>query len=71
VEAGATVADATAGFFAELSRRREPLLPKPTGTYRFDVTGRWAKHWLVHVKKGDVTVSRRNAKANALPPRRR
>jgi hypothetical protein len=65
VEAGVSVADATAEFFAELGRRgHEPLLQKLTGTFRFDVTGRRAEHWLVEVKRGDVTVSRRNAKAD-------
>jgi putative sterol carrier protein len=63
--AGVTVADATAEFFAELGRRgHEPLLQKLTGTFRFDVTGERAEHWLVDVKKGDITVSRRNARAD-------
>jgi putative sterol carrier protein len=65
VKAGVTVADATAEFFAELGRRgHEPLLQKVTATFRFDVTGERAEHWLVDIKRGDVTVSRRNAKAD-------
>ena len=60
-----TVADATRTFFAELGRRgHEPLLQKVTGTFRFEVTGGRAEHWFVDVKKGDVTVSRRNDKAD-------
>jgi len=67
VEAGVPVADATAEFFAELAGRgHEPLLEKVTGTFRFDVTGERAEHWLVAVKKGDVTVSRGNVKADAV-----
>ncbi len=61
------VADATAEFFAKLARRgHEPLLEKVTGTFRFEVTGERAEHWLVGVKKGDVTVSRGNVKADAV-----
>jgi putative sterol carrier protein len=65
VEAAATVADATGDFFAELGRRgHEPLLQKLTGTFRFDVTGERDEYWFVRVSKGDVTVSRRNDKAD-------
>ena len=65
MEAAATVADATGDFFAELGRRgHEPLLQKLTGTFRFDVTGERDEHWFVRVSKGDVTVSRRNDKAD-------
>ena len=67
MEAGAPVADATAEFFGELARRgHEPLLQKVTGTFRFEVTGERAEHWLVGVKKGDVTVSRGTVKADAV-----
>ena len=65
MEAGATVADPTTEFFDDLGRRgHEPLLQKLTGTFRFDVTGGREEHWFVDVKKGRVTVSRRNAKAD-------
>ena len=65
MEAAATVADATGDFFAELGRRgHEPLLQKLTGTFRFDVTGGRDEHWLVDVRKGDVTVSRRTVEAD-------
>jgi putative sterol carrier protein len=65
VEAAASVADATGDFFAELGRRgHEPLLQKLTGTFRFDVTGERDEHWFVGVSKGDITVSRRNDKAD-------
>jgi putative sterol carrier protein len=61
------MADATADFFAELARRgHEPLLKKATGTLRFDITGERPEHWLVDVKKGNVTVSRSNAKADCV-----
>ena len=59
------MADATGDFFAELGRRgHEPLLQKLTGTFRFDVTGERDEHWFVGVSKGDITVSRRNDKAD-------
>jgi putative sterol carrier protein len=62
-----TVADATAQFFAELGRRgHEPLLKGLTGSFRFDVTGERAEHWLVAVEQGDITVSRRNTKADSV-----
>jgi putative sterol carrier protein len=62
-----TVADATAQFFAQLGRRgREPLLTGLTGSFRFEVTGKRAEHWLVAVEQGDVTVSRRNTKADSV-----
>ena len=65
MEAAASVADATGDFFAELGRRgHEPLLQKLTGTFRFDVTGEPDEHWFVGVSKGDITVSRRNDKAD-------
>jgi putative sterol carrier protein len=61
------MADATAEFFEDLGRRgHEPLLRKLTATFRFDVTGERPEHWLVEVKKGDVSVSQRNAKADCV-----
>lgn len=60
--------DATAEFFGELGGRgREPLLNKASGTLRFDLRdGKRVDRWLVAVKKGDVTVSRRNVGADCV-----
>ena len=62
------MADATAEFFDELAQRgREPLLQKATGTLRFDlVQGKRTEHWLLAVKKGDLTVSHRNIRADCV-----
>jgi len=59
--------DATAEFFAELERRgHEPLLEKVRGTIRFDIVdGKQLRRWLVSIDRGDVTVSRRNARADS------
>jgi putative sterol carrier protein len=62
------MADATADFFDELVRRgHEPMLEKVSATVRFDLAddGR-TERWLVSVDKGDVAVSRRNAKADCV-----
>jgi putative sterol carrier protein len=59
---------ATTEFFEELSRRRhEPMLEKLAATVRFDLArdGR-IERWLVAVDKGDIAVSRRNAKADCI-----
>ena len=59
------MADAVADFFAELgTRAHEPLLTRATGTFRFEVTGKRPERWFVEVKKGDLAVSHRNAKAD-------
>jgi putative sterol carrier protein len=62
------MADPTAEFFADLGRRRhEPMLEQVTATMRFDlahVDG--TDRWLVAVDKGDIKVSRRNAKADCV-----
>lgn len=60
--------DATAEFFGELGGRgHEPLLNKASGTLRFDLRdGKRVDRWLVAVKKGDVTVSRRNVGADCV-----
>ena len=60
--------DATAAFFGELGGRgHEPLLNKASGTLRFDLRdGKRVDRWLVAVKKGDVTVSRRNVVADCV-----
>jgi putative sterol carrier protein len=62
------MSDPTGEFFDELGRREhEPMLRKATGTLRFDlVDGPNTAHWLVAVKKGDVSVSRSNNKADCI-----
>jgi len=60
--------DATTEFFEDLDARgHEPLLEKATGTLRIDLSnGKRRVRWLVTVKKGDVTVSHANAKADCV-----
>jgi len=55
-------------FFATLaSRGQEQLLQKVVGTIRFDaVDGQRVEHWYVALDRGDVKVSRKNAKADAV-----
>jgi putative sterol carrier protein len=62
--------DATTEFFEDLNARgHEPLLEKATGTLRIELSngnGKRRARWLVTVKKGDVTVSHANAKADCV-----
>jgi putative sterol carrier protein len=60
--------DPTDEFFRELATRGyEPLLGRVSGTIRFDLAdGDRVEHWYVTVKKGDVTVSHKNVKADAV-----
>ena len=53
-------------LFEELGRRgHEPLLEKVSGTIRFEiVNGRQTDRWLVSIHKGDLTVSRKNVRAD-------
>jgi putative sterol carrier protein len=62
------MADVTAEFFNELGRRgHDPRLHGATGTIRFDlVHDKGTDRWLVDIRKGDISVSRRNAKADAV-----
>jgi putative sterol carrier protein len=59
---------ATTEFFEELGTRgHEPRLEKATGTIRFELTnGRRKARWLVTVRKGDVTVSHANTRADCV-----
>lgn len=63
-----TTTDAAGEFFASLGKRgHEPLLARATGTVRFDlVDGDRTEHWLVTIQKGDITVSRKRANADAV-----
>jgi len=60
--------DATTEFFDALGRRgHEPMLEKVRATVRFDLAdGGRTERWLVTVEKGDISVSRRNARADCV-----
>ena len=60
--------DPTVDFFAGLkSRGQEPLLRKASGTVRFDIAdGKRTERWLVELKKGEIAVSRRHARADCI-----
>jgi putative sterol carrier protein len=61
--------DATTEFFQELAARgHEPALAKVTGTLRFDLRdgGERPVRWLITIRKGDVALSHRNAKADCV-----
>ena len=60
------LADPETTFFEDLEQRgHEPLLEKAQGTLRFDLTdGKKSEHWFVALDKGDISVSRKNAKAD-------
>ena len=63
-----TTADPVTAFFDDLgSRGHEPSLEKVSGTIRFDlVSGKKTERWFVAIRKGDLTVSRRNAAADSI-----
>ena len=65
---GGTATDPTAEFFARLARRgHEPLLRRATGSVRFDLAdGEKTQRWLLTIDRGDVTVSRRNGRADCV-----
>jgi hypothetical protein len=58
----------TDAFFADLGERgQEPLLRSVSGTLRWDLLdGPRVEHWYVTIRKGDVHVSHKNAKADAI-----
>jgi putative sterol carrier protein len=58
----------TDAFFAELARRgHEPRLARVHGSVRFDLeTSHGTERWLVCLVLGDITVSHRRAKADAI-----
>ena len=60
--------DATSQFFDDLAQRgHNPMLEKVSATMRFDIRdGDRTERWLVTIDKGDVAVSRRNAKADCV-----
>ena len=60
--------DATTEFFDRLAANgHEPALKRVTGTLRFDIRdGGQTVRWLVGIRKGDVAVSHKNAKADCV-----
>ena len=58
----------TETFFGELAAHgHQPLLKSASGTVRFDVVdGERTQHWHVTIRNGGVSVSRRNASADAV-----
>ena len=62
------MADSVTTFFKDIGGRgHEPLLEKARGTLRIDLTdGRKAGHWHVSFDRGDISVSRRNAKSDCI-----
>jgi putative sterol carrier protein len=60
--------DAAAALFEDLvSKGHEPLLHATSGTIRIDLTDAAAvEHWYITVARGNVSVSHRNAKADAV-----
>ncbi len=60
--------DAIEAYFAELaSKGREPMLQQIVGSIRFDLADKGTvDRWYVAINKGDVSVSHRNARADAV-----
>ena len=58
--------DATEEFFGRLAQRaHEPLLEKAKGTVKFELAdGKRVDRWLLSVDNGDLTVSRKNSRAD-------
>jgi putative sterol carrier protein len=57
--------DATAEFFGGLARKGDPLLERARGTVRLELAdGKRVDRWLLTIDNGDVTVSRKNARAD-------
>jgi hypothetical protein len=67
--AAPSTTDATTEFFRGLVERgHEPALEGTTGVLRFDISdgGKRPTRWSVGIRRGDVTVSHRNAKADCV-----
>ena len=63
-----TTAGSVGEFFGRLAERgREPLPQNVSGTLRFDLLdGERVEHWYLTIKNGGVTVSRKDAEADAV-----
>jgi putative sterol carrier protein len=65
----ARASDPTADFFAGLAARgHEPLLGQARGSVRFELTvpGKKTERWLLTIDRGDLSVSRRNARPTCV-----
>jgi putative sterol carrier protein len=62
------VANAIPPFFEELRRAgHEPLLEKINGTLRFDLRSRQrTDHWLITIRRGDVTIAEQDGSADCV-----
>ena len=62
------MAEVLENFFGQIgSFGHQPLLAKADGTARFDVVdGKRIERWFLTLRKGHVTVSRKNAKADMV-----
>jgi putative sterol carrier protein len=62
------MADPITMLFEELAQRgHDARLAKVTGTFRLDVmNGKQTERWLLEIRKGDLSVSRRNIRADAV-----
>src|SRR6476660_7342662 len=60
--------DSTSQFFEELGRRgHEPLLERYDGSVRFDLSkNKRTEHFLVAIRKGDISVARANGAADCV-----
>jgi putative sterol carrier protein len=65
---GKPTTSATQEFFDDLAARgHEPLLQNASGALRFDLSdGGRTEHWFVAIDKGDVSVSHKRGKADAV-----
>jgi hypothetical protein len=65
---GDGMTDSATEFFDDLARRgHEPLLEKAQGRLRIElVNGKKTDRWLVSFDRGDISVSRRNEKADCV-----
>ena len=62
------MADPITTLFEELAQRgHDARLAKVTGTFRLDVmNGKKTERWLLGIRKGDLSISRRNVGADAV-----
>lgn len=60
--------DPVEAFFADIETRGQiPVLGTTSGTIRFDTSNATSlEHWYVTVRKGEVTVSHKNARADTV-----
>ena len=60
--------DAVEAFFADIATRGQiPVLGTTSGTIRFDISSATSlEHWYVAVRKGEVTVSHKNTRADTV-----